>query len=79
MTAAGMTFTDCNGNTIEMKSGSVVVTTDLFKVEGNAEFTGTVTGDTSGSAVGLTTHTHNQPNDSHGDTEEPTDPPNPGT
>lgn len=33
----------------------------------------------SGQQVGVGTHTHNQPNDSHGDTEQPTDPPNPGT
>lgn len=28
--------------------------------------------------MGLSTHTHGQPNDSHGDTEQPTDAPTPG-
>lgn len=32
-----------------------------------------------GDQVGVQTHTHNQPNDSHGDTEQPVDAPNAGT
>jgi hypothetical protein len=79
MTSAGIKITDKNGNIFNMKAGTVELTTPLFKVIGAMEITGLVTGNTSGSGVGLTTHTHAQPNDSHGDTEAETNPPTPGT
>lgn len=79
MTASGIKLTDCNGNIIDMKAGTIEVTTPLFKVKGSMEITGLVTGNTSSTGVGLTTHTHAQPNDSHGDVEAETNPPTPGT
>jgi hypothetical protein len=48
---------------------------------GNIETAGNVLGNVGGvgGSVGLTTHTHAQPNDSHGDTEQPTAAPTGGT
>jgi hypothetical protein len=80
-TPQGTTLTDSNGNTTAWNAEGITHTpvSGLFKVIGNAEFTGMVHGNTAGIAVGLTTHTHMQGDDSHGDTEVPTDPPTPGT
>ena len=84
-TPQGLTITDCNGNITQYAEGGITHTVaggGLFKVVGNCEFTGTVEGNTGagpGASVGLTTHTHDQPNDSHGDDEFPTLAPNPGS
>lgn len=81
-TPAGLTIKDSNGNVSDYSSAGITHTPvggGMFKVVGNMQVTGTLLGDTDGGGVGLTTHTHNQPNDSHGDTEEPTDAPNIGT
>lgn len=45
-----------------------------FETTGNI-----IAGAGTGDQVGLQTHTHTQPNDSHGDTEQPTSAPTPGT
>ncbi len=86
----GMKLEDCNGNVFDLKSGMIEATTTLFKISGgieigggmqvagNSRLMGTVTGG-AGSGVGLTTHTHTQGNDSHNDTEVPTNPPTPGS
>jgi len=80
----GMKLEDCNGNIMNLKPGMIEATTTSFKingaldVSGGAVFGGTVEGNGPG-GVGLTTHTHTQGNDSHGDTEVPTNPPTPGT
>lgn len=65
--------------------GTAEITVDTLKVNGNIEHTGdqtstgTITGQTDvvADTVSLKNHTHNQPNDSGGNTEQPTDAPNP--
>jgi hypothetical protein len=73
-TPTGMKLADKNGNVIEMKVGSIDVTTAAFRVNG-AIIAGFGTAD----QVGLQTHIHAQGTDSHGDTEVPTNLPTAGT
>lgn len=78
----GITVTDKSGSTIVMTGGGITLTpkTGPVKIVGDCQVTGQLTGEFgSANSVGLTTHKHNQPNDSAGDTEQPTDPPIPGT
>jgi len=80
----GVVLKDASGSLLEMKNGDMTVTPQggTFKVNGDLNITGEAYGQTAGGAgvqVGLTTHTHHQPNDSHGDTEQPTLPPSGGT
>jgi hypothetical protein len=77
----GITLTDAQGSTVKMDGEGITLTPAVGKVKvvGDMQVTGQLTGSTDSGAVGLATHTHQQPNDSHGDTEEPTDPPTPGT
>ncbi len=88
-TETGVKITDTSGNTLEMKSGEIEATAATFRINGSlvvsgglsvdgaAVILGEVTGGPSG--VGLTTHVHEQGNDSHNDTEVPTDSPTPGS
>lgn len=63
--STGIDLVDGNGNSISMASGGVTINGILIP--------------TSGISFDLKTHTHNQPNDSHGDTEAPTNAPNSGS
>ena len=72
-TPTGIVIEDKNGNVISMQPGSIAIT-------GNVTVTGSIIAGFGGAdSVGVQTHTHNQPNDSHGDTEYATDAPNVGT
>lgn len=72
-TPTGIVIADKNGNVISMQPGSIAIT-------GNVTVTGSLIAGYGGDdQVGVQTHTHDQPNDSHGDTEAPTDAPNAGT
>lgn len=90
LTKNGMKLTDRFSNIIDMKSGKIEMTTPLFKLNGSFEFSGTgnITGDITqdGSFTAtkevkafnthtVSQHTHTQGNDSHGDTEVPTNTP----
>lgn len=78
----GTTIKDKSGNVIDMTAGGITVTpaSGPVKVVGDLQVTGSLIGGFgTGDAVGLQTHTHTQPVDSHGDTEAPTNPPTPGT
>ena len=53
---------------------------DQMAITGNVSATGTITAlKGTGSDIGVSTHKHAQPNDSHGDAEQPTAAPTPGT
>ncbi len=66
----GFNLVDAYGNTIRGTASGVLINGALV----------TPTGDVKNAAgTSLTTHTHNQPNDSAGDVEEPTDAPNVGS
>jgi hypothetical protein len=87
----GVTFTDTglkifdkNGNTITTANNLVTIkvgnATYTFDQNGNFKASGNVIAGQGGSdSVTLQQHTHNQPNDSHGDSEQPTNAPNAGT
>jgi hypothetical protein len=76
----GILITDSNGNTTNYNSAGITHTpVGLFKVVGDVQITGSLMGETGGTSVGLSTHTHAQGPDSHGDTEAETNPPTPGT
>jgi len=62
---AGITIADKNGNTIVMASGGITINGIFFP--------------TGGISFDIKTHTHDQPNDSHDDTEQPTLAPNNGS
>lgn len=72
---------DNQGQQIVFKRTGIVITTSMgVTINGNLHVTGAVVGGYGGSQqVGLTTHIHNQPADSHGDTEAATDAPSAGT
>lgn len=63
--AGGINMADRFGNTIAMADGGVTINGVMFP--------------TSGISFDIKTHTHNQPNDSHGDVEQPTNAPNDGS
>lgn len=66
---------DANGNIIGTPAGGA-----FFVIDGTLHVTGNViAGYGGGDSVTLQSHTHDQPNDSAGDTEATTDPPNAGT
>jgi hypothetical protein len=79
ITGTGINIQDINGNIISMQSGMTLVTTPIFKVTGQIEAEGQITARVGGASVTLGNHTHTQPNDSHGDGEEPTNAPTVGT
>jgi uncharacterized protein involved in type VI secretion and phage assembly len=65
---------DAHGTKLHFTNDGTVV------VEGNLAVTGSIVGGHgTGGSVNLQTHTHAQPNDSHGDTEHETNSPTPGT
>ena len=58
----GITFTDSNGNIITMNAAGITLTAATVIVTGNLQVDGTMTGKAgSGLSVGLTTHTHPDP------------------
>jgi hypothetical protein len=68
------------GITITVGGKTWTWTADGLSVDGYVQAANAVIAGYGGSdQVGLQTHTHNQPVDSHGDTEQPTDAPNAGT
>lgn len=80
MTTNGITITDKNNNVIDMKSGLIEVTTPIFKVDGQIQSTEEITANFgTGDSVTVSQHTHTQSPDSHGDSEEPVNPPTAGT
>jgi hypothetical protein len=52
-TPTGVTITDKNGNKIDMKAGSIDITTTSLRVNGSV-----IAGFGTGDQVGLQTHTH---------------------
>lgn len=83
MRPTGVVIIAC-GNTFVMDVNDGITmtpTNGIVKVVGSIEATGEITGNSNSAltSVGLTTHTHSQGNDSHGDTEAPTNPPTVGT
>lgn len=61
-------------------AGGVTINGVVIDTYGNVQAPGEITrGAGTGDSVTLGGHVHNQPNDSHGDTEEPTDAPTAGT
>lgn len=85
---AGQTFT-LNGNGIVNGNwqingglaleGNITAADGISPYAGDIKTTGDVIAKVGASQVGLSTHAHTQPNDSHGDTEQPTASPTPGT
>ena len=71
-----------NGN---LEVAGTIGTTDGTWGDGSATVTGTIkatqdiVASTAGNNISVTSHVHAQPNDSHGDTEQPTDAPTAGT
>lgn len=76
-------LTDKPGNVLQSSTGGFKATPasgGLFLVDGNLAATGEITRGYAGSdSVTLGSHTHEQANDSHGDGEQPTNPPTAGT
>ena len=74
-------LTEIVKNAYSMTAGKTVdVTVPIYTIHGDLHVTGAViAGYGGGDQVGLQTHTHGQPQDSHGDTEEETNPPTAGT
>jgi hypothetical protein len=65
---------------IDIANGKITITATTVKINGELQVTGKVTaGFGTGDSVTVQQHTHNQANDSHGDSEQPTNPPNAGT
>lgn len=60
-------------------SDSVTFDTPTATFTGDLDVNGEVTADAAGSGVSLNGHKHDQPNDSGGNTEQPTESPTPGT
>lgn len=78
----GITITDKSGSQVVMTGGGITLTpkSGPVTINGDMNVTGEITGTSGGGgAVGLQTHTHSQPNDSHNDAEQETNPPTPGT
>lgn len=79
LNGSGITLSDAFGNVVAMGQNGIAITGNVT-VTGNLSASGTViAGEGSGNQVGLQTHTHQQPPDSHGDAEQPTQPPTSGT
>lgn len=77
---AGIIVSDMFGNKIMMQQGMIEVTTTLLKVNGAIQATGgIISGQDGGDQINMQTHVHAQPPDSHGDTEQDTGPPIPGS
>jgi hypothetical protein len=65
---------------IDIANGKVTITATTVKINGDLQVTGEVTrGVGTGDSVTLGQHKHNQSPDSHGDAEQPTNPPTAGT
>ena len=63
-----------------MSCGVVTITAKTVVLTGDLHVNGAVIGGFGGSdQIGLQTHTHHQPNDSRGDSEQPTNAPTAGT
>lgn len=81
-TSTGCRLADLNGNVVSMDSGGIAVTPkggQPVTINGDLHVTGEVTAKFGGSSVTLSGHKHTQPNDSHGDVEQPTAAPTAGT
>ena len=75
LTAAGrMLLQDAHGAAVEFQNNGTILMTGTLHVTGPV-----IGGYGTGAQIGLMTHTHNQPDDSHGDIEETTDAPNAGS
>lgn len=71
-----------NGNVIvngNLQMSGSILAEDGAVYAGNIETSGEITAKHGAGAVGLSSHTHTQPNDSHGDVEQPTASPTGGT
>lgn len=89
VTKAESSWTPASGQPVVINAnllvkGNVMLQGDIVDENGNVyagniRTKGEITGHVNAGPVSLTTHTHTQPNDSHGDTEQPTASPTAGT